>query len=364
MAIGIAAVVLFPRLAGNPAPPAIAPPARVAMAATAAGALPATFSPAVRHAAPAVVNIYSTKVVTRAWHPLLDDPVFQRFFGPSPTPRQRLESSLGSGVIVGDGQVLTNNHVIEGASEIKVALNDGRTTEARLIGNDPDTDLALLRVDLEDLPTIATTDSAAVAVGDVVLAIGNPYGVGQTVTLGIVSATGRQHLGLTTVEEFIQTDAAINPGNSGGALVNARGELIGINTAIYSRTGGYQGIGFAVPADLALAVAAELARDGRVRRGWLGWELQNLTPQLAASLGVEAKPGAVVAGVYRDGPAHQAGVQPGDVVRQVGEREIASAVDAQGAESRLRPGAATPVTIERQGRRLTLDLKAADRPQR
>lgn len=360
VAVGVAAFTLLPRLVGIPSSPQGAGP----MAAVVGpfGAMPASFAPAVRNAAPAVVNIYTTKVVTRAYHPLLDDPMFQRFFGSAPVPRQRLESSLGSGVLVGPGQVLTNNHVIEGADEIKVALNDGRSAEATLIGSDADTDLALLRLNLRDLPTITEADSTAVQVGDVVLAIGNPYGVGQTVTLGIVSATGRQHLGLTTVEDFIQTDAAINPGNSGGALVNANGELIGINTAIYSRTGGYQGIGFAVPARLALAVADEIARDGRVRRGWFGWELQDLSAPLAGSLGVATTSGVVVAGIYRDGPAHRAGIQPGDVVRNVDGRGVDTAAALQGVVSRFKPGASARVDLERSGRTISVQLAVGDRP--
>jgi Do/DeqQ family serine protease len=360
VALGLATVTLFPRLIGMGQPrPA---EGMIPLALARSGPMPASFAPAVAQAAPAVVNIYTSKVVTRAYHPLLDDPVFGRFFGHTPIPRQRLQSALGSGVLVGGGRVLTNNHVIEDADEIKVALNDGRTTTARLIGSDPDTDLALLHTELADAPSMRAAAQRPVLVGDVVLAIGNPFGVGQTVTLGIVSATGRQHLGLTTVEEFIQTDAAINPGNSGGALVNAAGELIGINTAIYSRTGGYQGIGFAVPGPLALQVADELAREGRVRRGWFGWELQDLTPQLAASLGVASRPGAVVAGVYRDSPAHRAGVQPGDVVRAINGAQVLSAGEAQGAERRLRPGARAQVEIERAGDTVTRDLTAADPP--
>ncbi|NIR61669.1 MAG: trypsin-like serine protease, partial [Gammaproteobacteria bacterium] len=236
------------------------------------GPMPLSYADAVERAAPAVVNIYSAKVVTERVPPFMNDPLFRRFFGEElGTPRRRLQTSLGSGVIVSeDGYILTNNHVIEGADEIRIALFDGRNVRASKVGADPESDLAVLKVDLDALPTITLGDSEALAVGDVVLAIGNPFGVGQTVTLGIVSATGRSHLGITTFENFIQTDAAINPGNSGGALINPSGEVVGINTAIFSRTGGNQGIGFAIPASLARRVMAQIIEHGEVIRGWLG----------------------------------------------------------------------------------------------
>ena len=262
---------------------------------------PVSYAQAVEQAAPAVVNIYSSRIVERDQHPLMSDPFFQQFFdnqGDDATTHQRMLSSLGSGVIVSeDGYVLTNHHVINGADEIQVALRDGRETLAEVIGTDPESDLAVLRINLDDLPVIELTDSADVAVGDVALAIGNPFGVGQTVTMGIISATGRNHLGLNAYEDFIQTDAAINPGNSGGALVNPEGAMVGINTAIFSRSGGSQGIGFAIPANLAHSILDELVTQGRVIRGWLGIEAQALSRELAASFGLQTPQGVIVAGV-------------------------------------------------------------------
>ncbi len=284
------------------------------------GSGPTSYAAAVNHAAPAVVNIYTTKVVTERRLTLFDDPIFRHFFNDRfrSIPRQRLETSLGSGVIVSpEGYILTNNHVIEGADQIKISLHDGRTTEARLIGSDPDTDLALLRVDLESLPSITFGDTQPPQVGDVILAIGNPFGVGQTVTMGIVSATNRNDLGISNLENFIQTDAAINPGNSGGALVDAHGNLIGINTAIFSKTGASHGIGFAIPVATAQHVMEQLVTHGKVRRGWVGVEMQNLTPELAESFGLETTHGAIIVGIYRNGPAADAGMVPGDVVTHI-----------------------------------------------
>ncbi|MFG1489212.1 trypsin-like peptidase domain-containing protein, partial [Oceanospirillum sp. HFRX-1_2] len=244
---------------------------------------PFSYSDAVKQASPAVVNIYTSKIIEQRAHPLLQDPAFRQFFGYNGVPRQqRLQSSLGSGVIVSaDGYVLTNNHVIAGADEIKVALKDGREAIAQVVGTDPETDLAVLSIPLPDLPVITIAPSDDIEVGDVVLAIGNPFGVGQTVTMGIVSATGRDQLGINTFEDFIQTDAAINPGNSGGALINPRGELLGINTAIFSKSGGSQGIGFAIPSNLSRQIMIDIIREGSVVRGWLGVEVQELTPALA-----------------------------------------------------------------------------------
>ena len=228
---------------------------------------PVSYASAVETAAPAVVNIYTTKVVTQRVNPLFDDPAFKQFFGDLFAPRKQLESSLGSGVIISsNGYILTNNHVIQGADEILVALRDGRSVEATVVGTDPETDLGVLSISLHDLPSITIGKSDTLRVGDVVLAIGNPYGVGQTVTLGIVSATGRSQLGINTFENFIQTDAAINPGNSGGALINAYGNLVGINSAIYSGSGGSQGIGFAIPVSIAKRVMEEILQYGHVVR--------------------------------------------------------------------------------------------------
>ncbi len=327
---------------------------------------PVSYADAVEPAARAVVNVYTAKVITRRRHPLLDDPLFRYFFGDQlRIPRKRLQTSLGSGVIVSpQGYILTNNHVIAGADEIQVLLNDGRSASARVVGVDRDTDLAVLRIGLDDLPVIPFGDSEHLRIGDVVLAIGNPFGVGQTVTLGIVSATGRNQLGINRYEDFIQTDAAINPGNSGGALINARGELIGINTAIYSRSGGSQGIGFAIPAQLANGVMKQLIEQGHVERGWLGIEAQELTPELAASFGLDGLDGLLIAGVLRDGPADRAGLQPGDVVQRINDRPIANAYDAMNYIAQQTPGSRLVISGIRDGKPFTVEAVTAKRPQR
>jgi len=272
-------------------------------------------------------------------------------------------SSLGSGVIVSkDGYVLTNHHVINGADQIQVALRDGRETLAEVIGTDPESDLAVLRIDLENLPVIELADSEQVAVGDVALAIGNPFGVGQTVTMGIISATGRSHLGLNAYEDFIQTDAAINPGNSGGALVNPDGALVGINTAIFSRSGGSQGIGFAIPANLAHSILNELVTRGRVIRGWLGIEAQALSRELAASFGLRTPQGVIVAGVVSGGPAAQAGLQPGDVLLSIDGQVILDARATMSDIASIPPGTSLPLTIVRGGERMEMTLEVGERP--
>ncbi|HEX2795951.1 MAG TPA: trypsin-like peptidase domain-containing protein, partial [Immundisolibacter sp.] len=332
---GLAISVLWPRPRVDSAAPA-GDPAAVTAPVARTEPTANSFAPAVERAAPSVVNIYSTKIITRSYNPLLDDPVFQRFFGRAPVPRQRLESSLGSGVVLDrDGYIVTNQHVIADADEIEVALRDGRSAHARLIGSDTVTDLALLRIDLAQVPAIALGDDRQTRIGDLVLAIGNPFGVGQTVTLGVVGAVGREAPGISAVSDFIQTDAAINPGNSGGALVNSSGELIGINTAIYSRSGGSEGIGFAVPVSTVRQITAQLREHGEVPRGWLGLELQELTPQLADSLGLDDPGGALVAGVYRGSPAAHAGVQPGDLLVAIDERRFQRARDALAALATL-----------------------------
>ncbi len=266
------------------------------------GSGPVSYADAVALAAPAVVNVHTAKVITRRVHPLLDDPIFQHFFGDRfKQSRKAIQTSLGSGVIISaQGYVLTNNHVIDGADEIRVLLADGRSSRATVVGTDVDTDLAVLRIEIENLPSIVIGDSGKLRVGDIALAIGNPFGVGQTVTLGIISATGRDQLGITAYEEFIQTDAAINPGNSGGALINAEGELIGINSAIFSRSGGSQGIGFTIPISLAKGVMKQIIEQGHVVRGWLGIEAQDLTPQLAETFGANTTNGVLIAGVLSD----------------------------------------------------------------
>ncbi|MFI0471503.1 S1C family serine protease [Halomonas sp. HMF6819] len=325
---------------------------------------PASYADAVDQAAPAVVNIYSSRIVERDQHPLMSDPFFQQFFrGDDPTAHQRMLSSLGSGVIISqDGYVLTNHHVINDADQIQVALRDGRETLADVVGTDPESDLAVLRIDLDDLPVIELSDSQEVAVGDVALAIGNPFGVGQTVTMGIISATGRSHLGLNAYEDFIQTDAAINPGNSGGALVNAEGALVGINTAIFSRSGGSQGIGFAIPANLAHSILNELVTRGRVIRGWLGIEAQALSRELAASFGLSTPQGVIVAGVVSGGPAAKAGLQPGDVLLSIDNQAILDARATMSDIASIAPGTSLPLTVVRNGESIELTLEVGERP--
>ncbi|MEZ5525224.1 MAG: Do family serine endopeptidase [Pseudomonadales bacterium] len=313
---------------------------------------PVSYAEAVNKAAPAVVNIYTTKIVQQQIHPLFNDPFFRQFFGQRNEPkRQRMQSSLGSGVIISsDGYLLTNNHVIANSDEIIVALKDGRESFAHVVGTDPETDLAVLKIDLNNLPTMTLASSDTVSIGDVVLAIGNPFGVGQTVTMGIVSATGRNQLGLTTFEDFIQTDAAINPGNSGGALINAYGNLIGINTAIFSKSGGSQGIGFAIPSLLANQIMEEIVRYGSVTRGWLGIETQRLTPDLAHSLGLDEPKGLVIAGIYRQGPAAQAGILPGDVLLALEGDPVIDDLQAMTRITQTKPGKRITITVLREGR--------------
>ncbi len=327
---------------------------------------PASYALAVDQAAPAVVNINTAKVVTIKPHPFFDDPVFRQFFGNGKDlikPRKQLKTSLGSGVIMNtDGYIMTNNHVVRGADAIQVSLRDGRRVRAKVIGTDPDTDLAILKVDLKDLPAITLGNSEKLRIGDVVLAIGNPFGVGQTVTMGIVSATGRSKLGINTFENFIQTDAAINPGNSGGALVDAAGHLIGINTAIFSKSGGSQGIGFAIPMSLAKTVMADIIEHGRPLRGWLGVEAHAITPTIAKTLGLKNTEGVIVAGVMRNGPAHKAGLNPGDVIRAIDGKPIKDASDALIAISGHRPNTQVRITIWRDGKTMDIIVTAIERP--
>src|SRR3569623_907469 len=326
---------------------------------------PASYASAVRAAAPAVVNVYSTKMVTQRPHPLMNDPLFRRFFGEdSGVPRQRLESSLGSGVIVSaQGFVLTTNHVIDGADENQNGLADGRSAIAHLVGKDPDTDLALLKIELEKLPVIVFGQSDIMQVGDVVLAIGNPFGVGQTVTQCIISATGRQQLGISTFENFIQTDAAINPGNSGGALINSTGQLVGINTAFFSRTGGSQGIGFAIPAHLVKTVMEQLLTQGRVIRGWLGIEAQDISPELAESFELNDTRGALVAGVSPGSAADKAGLRPGDIVLGSNGKPVRDAKAAMDITAAFAPGDKAEVELRRNGKSVKLATVIGERPQ-
>nr|WP_300308891.1 Do family serine endopeptidase [Halomonas sp.] len=322
-----------------------------------------SYADAVERAAPAVVNIYSSRVVERETHPLMSDPFFRQFFGRDAPARQRMLSSLGSGVIVSqDGYVLTNHHVISGADQIQVALRDGRETLAEVIGTDPESDLAVLKINLDNLPVIELSDSEDAVVGDVMLAIGNPFGVGQTVTMGIISATGRSHLGLSAYEDFIQTDAAINPGNSGGALINPQGGLVGINTAIFSRSGGSQGIGFAIPANLARSILEQIVTNGRVIRGWLGIEAQELNQDLAASFGLKVPAGVIIAGVVSDGPADQAGLKPGDVLLKVDNSPVIDPRRTMSDIAAVSPGTELQVTVARNGTPQEVKIVVGERP--
>ncbi len=312
------------------------------------------YSQAARLASPAVVSISTSKAPLR--NPHYADPWFRFFFGDQ--ANNQPQSGLGSGVIVSpEGYILTNNHVVEGADEIAIQLSDGRKALAQVIGTDPDTDLAVLRIGLADLPVITLGNSDQLQVGDVVLAIGNPFGVGQTVTSGIVSALGRTQLGINTFENFIQTDAAINPGNSGGALVDVQGRLMGINTAIYSRSGGSMGIGFAIPTSIARNVLSAIVRDGKVTRGWIGVEPQELTPEMALNFGIAPDAqGVVITGVLQDGPAAQAGIRPGDVIATVQDKAVTSVPALLQAVAALTPDTAVTVEIWRGQERLKLPI--------
>jgi len=328
------------------------------------GTGPVSYAAAVDLAAPAVVNINTAKVIRERPSPLFNDPLFQRFFGGSLQPRERVQTSLGSGVIISDkGYILTNNHVIRGADAIQVGLRDGRTAAAEVVGADPDTDLAVLKIKLKKLPVITVGNSDRLQVGDVVLAIGNPFGVGQTVTMGIVSATGRSRVGISMFENFIQTDAAVNPGNSGGALVDARGRLIGINTAIFSKTGGSLGIGFAIPMTMAQAVFEDIVEHGRPLRGWLGISGQAVTAEIADALDLPKVTGVIVVGVLRNGPADRAGLKPGDVILAIDGRRITEPRDALMSIASRRPGTKVELTVLREGKEHHLVVTAIERPQ-
>ena len=318
---------------------------------------------AVRRSSPAVVNIFSSKEVRAPRNPLLNDPLFRRFFGEQFGDETQRATSLGSGVIVSPaGYILTNHHVVEAADEIEVALPDGKKLLAKVVGNDPDTDLAVLRVNADKLPAITFGQSEQLRVGDTVLAIGNPFGVGQTVTAGIVSALGRSGLHINTFENFIQTDAAINPGNSGGALVDARGDLVGINTAIYSRSGGSMGIGFAIPASTAKMVMEQIIRSGAVTRGWIGVEVQEITPALAESFKLPDARGTIIAGVLRGGPADKAGVKPGDVLTAINDAPVQDPQGMLNLIAALQPGSGAKMKLRRQAQALEVTVTVGRRP--
>jgi len=318
---------------------------------------------AVNKAAPAVVNVYASKVYKQRVNPLFQDPLFQQFFGrTAPVPNQRRDSNLGSGVIMSEkGHILTNAHLIRDKDEITITLNDGRQSAAEIIGIDTDTDLAVLKIDLEQLPSIEVGNSSNLQVGDVVLAIGNPYDFGQTVTQGIVSAKSRRHMGVTTFEDFIQTDADINPGNSGGALITTDGRLVGINTAIISSTGGSQGIGLATPVNQAIEVMRELIAHGRVVRGWLGIEAQMLSADLLHDIGLE-NGGVLVAGVLSNGPADKAGILPGDIILSVDEQQVSNPQQAIQTISDLEPGSSIEIRVLRGWKEMTVQARIAVRP--
>ena len=327
---------------------------------------PGSYRDAAARAMPAVVNILTLQVPKRGAHPLARDPFFKRFFGdrdPDGEDDDDLKNSLGSGVIVShEGYVLTNNHVVEGADEIEVVLTDGRKAPAKVVGLDPETDLAVIKIDLDKLPVIVLGQSELARVGDVVLAIGNPFGVGQTVTMGIISALGRNNLHINSFENFIQTDAAINFGNSGGALVDTRGNLIGINTAIYSQSGGSVGIGFAIPVSTAKTVMEAIIKDGHVVRGWIGVETQDITPELAQSFNLQRSSGAIIAGVVRNGPADKAGIVPGDILLAVDGKPVGDTTEMLNLIAQLPPGGKAKMTVLRKNREAALDVMVGKRP--
>ena len=345
---------------GSPAKP-------VPVVETASSSLaPGSYRDAAARAMPAVVNILTLQVPKRGAHPLARDPFFKRFFGdrdPDGEDGEDLKNSLGSGVIVShEGYVLTNNHVVEGADEIEVVLTDGRKAPAKVVGLDPETDLAVIKINLDKLPVIVLGQSELARVGDVVLAIGNPFGVGQTVTMGIISALGRNNLHINSFENFIQTDAAINFGNSGGALVDTRGNLIGINTAIYSQSGGSVGIGFAIPVSTAKTVMEAIIKDGHVVRGWIGVETQDITPELAQSFNLQRTSGAIIAGVVRNGPADKAGIVPGDILLTVQGKPVGDTTEMLNLIAQLPPGGKAKMTVLRKNREAALDVLVGKRP--
>ncbi|MGE4241643.1 S1C family serine protease [Ramlibacter sp.] len=315
---------------------------------------------AAQRASAAVVSINTSKGPSRQ-HPYANDPWFKFFFGDQ--ANNHPQAGLGSGVIISaEGYILTNNHVVEGASEIEVVLNDSRRTQAKVIGTDPETDLAILRVSLDRLPAITLGNSDALQVGDQVLAIGNPFGVGQTVTSGIVSAVGRNQLGINTFENFIQTDAAINPGNSGGALVDVNGHLMGINTAIYSRSGGSMGIGFAIPVSTAKQVLEGIVKEGVVTRGWIGVEPAELSPELMETFGVKTRKGVLITGVLQNGPAAQAGIRPGDVIVEVAGKPVSTVSELLSGVAGLKPGVPAKFRLQRRDDGVDVDVTPGKRP--
>jgi serine protease DegQ len=324
----------------------------------------ATYSKAAERALPSVVHVFTSQEVRTPRNPLMKDPFFRHFFGDRAGEQKQQRSGLGSGVVVSaEGYILTNNHVVDGADQIEVAINDGHKFKAEVVGTDPESDLAVLRISAgAKLTPITFAQPHTLKVGDVVLAIGNPFGVGQTVTSGIVSALDRTHLGINTFEDFIQTDAAINPGNSGGALVDSNGVLVGINTAIYSQSGGSMGIGFAIPVSLAQSVLEQIIKTGSVTRGWIGVEVQEITPELAESFKLPNSQGALIAGVVRGGPADKAGIKPGDVLLAVADKAVRDSQVMLELIATQVPGETTKFKIRRGGRESELNVTVGKRP--
>ncbi len=346
-------------------------PVSVALSGTTTQDFPSTglsnsYAEPVARSAPAVVNVHTTKRVNSSRLVMPADPMLRRFFEQMPGfNQQQKTTSLGSGVLVSaEGHILTNLHVIDGADEVLVALNDGRQSPAKVVGVDADTDLAVLQISLKDLPVIEFSLKQAPRVGDVVLAIGNPFGVGQTITMGIVSALGRGGLGINTYENFIQTDAAINPGNSGGALIDVQGQLIGINTAIYSKSGGSLGIGFAVPAHAAHQVLEQIVSHGFVKRGWLGIEPQDMTQDLARAFGLEQVSGVIIAGLLRDGPAYKGGMKIGDIVQTIDGSVVNNTTQLLSRIAAYPPGQSIKLGVYRNGKQVQLSLVSGMRPVR
>jgi serine protease Do len=373
LVIGIIVGIVF---SSRPEWPPHADSATAADAASApvpvSGPTPPNFVAVVKAVMPAVVNISTTRVIKQdsesMQSPFPDDPFFRQFFGDDffrhfRIPRERRENSLGSGVIVSpDGYIVTNNHVIAKADEIKVLLNDKREFTGKVIGTDPKTDIAVVKINARNLPTIPWGDSDKLEVGEYALAIGNPFGLNQTVTMGIVSAVGRANVGIADYEDFIQTDAAINPGNSGGALVNARGQLIGINTAIFSRSGGYMGIGFAVPSNMARSVMDSLIKTGKVVRGYLGVSIQEVTPDLAKHFGMKEAKGALVSEVLPDSPAAAAGIKSGDVITTYNGHEVESPSLLRNAVAQTPVGATVKIGLLRDKKAMTVEVKIVEQP--
>ncbi|HZX28338.1 MAG TPA: trypsin-like peptidase domain-containing protein [Telluria sp.] len=362
LALYLVLLAVRPDLVHRPALPVQVGTAGTPATVLQAGPAPAgSYRAAAARAMPAVVNILTSKAL-RPNHPLLRDPLFRKFFGDR-NPKDEESASLGSGVIVSpDGYILTNYHVVEAADEIDVQLADGRKAAGHIVGTDPETDLAVIRIDLKGLPVMLLGHAELAKVGDVVLAIGNPFGVGQTVTMGIISAVGRNNLHINDFEDFIQTDAAINFGNSGGALVDTSGNLLGINAAIYSQSGGSVGIGFAIPVSTAKSVMEAIIRTGHVERGWIGIESQDITPELASSFELKQEAGAMIAGVVRNGPADKAGMKPGDILVAVNGKPVTDTNVMLNLIAELHPGSKAKMTVLRKNRQATLDVNVGRRP--